>query len=321
MVERGEPAQYLHLHAASLVELIESHAFRQKDEEFGETLRRTQTLIETALKEDARFVHYSTGEGVETGLWGLNEQIERPRPQQEDHLHLWQDDYKRSESVTAENAPGIPAPSLRRAALESLTDRLEIIIVNYLQKNHESIYLEVENEVYRSFAGLLTPSKRMIYAILDSYAEKDGAIWKLRAEDTAAARQQDLRIINSLIETIGQRLKYKTHKDGKWMIWQENEKPVHVFHVLASALVGRAISENPHPSESSVLVVPGGRAALIAYKAERDPALARQLQSYQLTKYRLWRALSNLPILTRETFDEQLSGDPVEQAKGQMMMF
>jgi len=28
-----------------------------------------------------------------------------------------------------------------------------------------------------------------------------------------------------------------------------------------------------------------------------------------------------VPILTRETFGEQISGDPVEQAKGQMMMF
>jgi hypothetical protein len=60
---------------------------------------------------------------------------------------------------------------------------------------------------------------------------------------------------------------------------------------------------------------------LIAYKEQRDPALAERMQPYRLAKYRLWRTLSDVPILTRETFEEQVSGDPVEQAKGQMIMF
>jgi hypothetical protein len=319
--ERGEPARYLHLHAAALVALIDSHALRQKDEELDEAFRRTQTLIETALKEDTRFVHHSTGEGVDTGLWGLNELTESPRLRQEERLHPWQEDYKRQESSAEGNPPVPPTSGLGRAATESLVDRLEVTIVNYLQKNRESIYLEIENEAYRSFPGLLTPSKRMIYAILDSYAEKNGASWKLRAEDAAAARQHDLRTISGLIEAVGKRLKYQTRKQEQWLIWEENEIPARVFHVLASALVEQAIAKNPYPSEHGVLVVPGGRAALVAYKAERDPLLAHRLQGYLVTKYRLWRALSNLPILTRETLEEQLSSDPVEQARGQMMMF
>jgi len=68
-------------------------------------------------------------------------------------------------------------------------------------------------------------------------------------------------------------------------------------------------------------VIPGGRAGLVAYKAQRDPALAERLKAYRMIKYRLLRALSELPILTRETFEEQITSDPVEQSKGQMMMF
>jgi hypothetical protein len=49
--------------------------------------------------------------------------------------------------------------------------------------------------------------------------------------------------------------------------------------------------------------------------------LAEQIKSYRMVKYRLWRALSEVPILTRETFEEQIASDPVEQTKGQMMMF
>jgi hypothetical protein len=281
LIERGEPASYLHLHAAALLALTESHALAQKDEEFDAALRRTNSIIETALRDEARFIHHSGGEGSETGLWGLR-----------------------------------AAP-----AVESLTDRVEVAVVNFLQKSPEGIYLEIEDELYRHFTGLLTPSKRIIYAVLNSYAEKDGGKWRLRREDVASSRHKDLKAIGAILETIGSRLEYKIRRQDKWLVWEENGKPIRVFYLLASALIRPVIADNPFPPEQSILVIPGGRAALIAYKEQRDPVLAERMQAYRLVKYRLWRALSEVPILTRETFEEQINGDPVEQAKGQMMMF
>ncbi len=281
LTERGEPASYLHVHAAGLIALAEAHALKQSDQEFDEALRSTQMMIEVALKEDVRFIHYSTGESVDTGLWSLSESSQ----------------------------------------LESLSDRVEMAVVNFLQKNPESIYLEIEDDLYPRFPGLLTPSKVLIYAVLASYAEKGGANWKLRAEDVASARRAELKKINELLKTIGTRLKYKVKQKEKLLIWEENGKPVRVFYLLASALIGRALTETPSPPEQTVLVIPGGRAALIAYKGQRDPALAERLKGYRLVKYRLVRTLSEVPILTRETFEEQIASDPVEQSKGQMMMF
>jgi hypothetical protein len=60
---------------------------------------------------------------------------------------------------------------------------------------------------------------------------------------------------------------------------------------------------------------------LIAYKAQRDPVLVERLRDCRMVKYRLWRALAEVPILTRDTFEEQLSSDPIERARGQMIMF
>ena len=105
------------------------------------------------------------------------------------------------------------------------------------------------------------------------------------------------------------------------MIWDDKGKVTRVFSVLASALVGRAIAETSYPPEQTLLVIPGGRAALVAYKAQRDPALAERLKNVRLVKYRLLHALAEVPILTRETFEEQIASDPIEQIKGQMMMF
>jgi len=297
LTERGEPASYLHVHAAGLIELTKVHALKQKDQEFDEAVRGTQLLIQKALSENERFVHYSTGESVDTGMWGLGR--------------------------------GDPAPMDG----DSLSDKIEMAIVTFLQKNPNSIYLEIEDDLYPRFPGLMTPSKGMIYAVLTSYAEKDKSAWKLRSEDVANARRSELNTITAMIEAVGIRLKYTTRKDDKNYLWEAlaaedgdksnsgGSKVVRAFYVLASALIGRAIAETAYPPEQAIIVIPGGRAGLVAYKAQRDPSLAARMKGYQLVKYRLLRTLFEVPVLTRETFDEQVKSDPLEKSKSQMMMF
>ena len=300
LVERGEPASYLHVHAAGLIALTESHALKQKDQEFDEALRSTQSLIHSALAGDARFVHYSTGESVDTGLWGLATHPERP---------------------SSAGFNGISQSSTQGEVYDSLSDRVEVAIVTFLQKNPNSIYLEIEHDLYPRFPGLLTPSKAMIYSVLLSYAEKDGATWKLRAEDVASARRNELNTITAMLEVIGTRLNYSTRRHDKNFLWEQNNAVDYAFYILASALVGRAIAETPYLPEQAIIVIPGGRAGLAAYKAQRDPALAERLKNYQLVKYRLLRTLVEVPVLTRETFEEQIASDPLEKSKSQMMMF
>ncbi len=281
---RGEPASYLHVHTAGLIALAEAHALKQPDIEFDEALRKINSLFESALKDDARFIHYSTGESIDTGMWGLR-------------------------SSTSPLSGNIN---------ESLSDRVEIELVNFLQKNQSCIYLEAEEELYPKFTGLLTPSKGLLYAILNSYAEKESGGWKLRAEDLSSRRREELNSISVLVETIGNRLSYKTRKEGKLLIWEENGKRVRSFLALASALLGRAL-ETAAPD--TIIIIPGGRAALASYKQQRDPALAARLKNHRVAKYRLLRTISEVPILTRESFEEQIASDPLEKSTGQMMMF
>src|SRR5690606_32063678 len=163
-----------------------------------------------------------------------------------------------------------------------------------------------------------TPPKGLIYAVLNSYAEKDGGGWALRAEDVASVRRDEMKNMFGMLEKIGQRLNYVSSKDDKVLTWNENEKTARKFYVLASALVHRALDTS---DEQTVIVIPGGRAALVAYKQERDPLLKERLKTRRLMKYRLVRSLAEVPILTRETFEEQIASDPVEKSTGQLMMF
>jgi hypothetical protein len=287
LVERGEPASYLHVHAAGLIALAMSHALRQKDQEFDQALRATQALIQTALEKDPRFAHYSSGESVDTGLWDINRS----------------NDFSRS--------------------VESLSDRVEVAVVTFLQKHPDSIYLDIAQDVYPRFPGLLTPSHGMIYAVLSSYASKESGAWRLRPEDVASARRTELNSIGGLIEAIGRRLGYatRTHTQEKLFFWEQNEQVERTFYILASALLGRALSQTPYPPEKTVIVIPGGRGALAAYKIQRDPALAERIKQVQVVKYRLLRTLLELPVLTRETFEQQIAGDPLEKSRSQMQLF
>ena len=291
LIERGEPASYLHVHAAALIALAEAHALKNKTQEFDEALRATNALIQSALSDDERFVHYSSGESVDTGLWSA--------------------DFSPLAKRGADFSPHS----------ESLADRVEVAIVTFLQKNPNSIYLEIEDDLYPQFTGLLTPSKAMIYAVLDSYAQRDGASLKLRAEDVALARRNERDTIIPMLELVGKRLGYSTSLADKNHVWEENNSVQFAFYVLASALVGRAMDDTPYSPEQTILVIPGGRASLIAYKASRDPALAARLKKYRLVKYRLLRTMLEVPVLTRETFEEQIASDPLEKSKSQMMMF
>lgn len=278
LTTRGEPAGYLHIHTAGLIALVEKNSLKPTGDEFDLALRSIQNALAQALKDGREFRHYSIGEGVETGMWGL-----------------------------AKPAPGV-----------SFSDRVEVAVVKYLQKNRSAIFLEIEEALIQEFTGLMTPSKGMIYAILKSYAEKQEGIYVLRSEDLGSARRAEMQTIFDQLREIGKRLGFETSLKEKSLTWSENGKPIRTFYVMASALLSRAIEQ---VNEQTVIVFPGGRAGLIAYKQERDPALRDQLKRHKLVKYRLLRSLLELPILTRETFEEMIASDPVEKSEGQLLMF
>jgi hypothetical protein len=267
-------------------------------------LRGTQSVIQSALEEDPRFVHYSNGESVETGLWDLNTAR-----------------FERASAVPPSNGSSVQRNPDGIRERESLSDRVEVAVVTFLQKHPDSIFLDIEQDLYPRFPGLLTPSQAMMYAVLSSYANKEAGAWKLRPEDLASARRDELNRMAGLIETIGRQLGYTTRKQDKTYLWEQNDRVERTFIILASALIGRALAETRHPPEQTVIVIPGGRAALAAYKLQRDPLLAARVKAVQVVKYRLLRTLADLPALTREMFEEQVAGDPLEKSKSQIMMF
>jgi len=279
---RAEPAPYLHLHTAALAYLASTRALKPPADLLEEALRNTNSLIEAAITGDPRFIHYGGGEGLETGLWGLD----------------------------------TPDPGV-----DPLADQVEMAIVQSLQKHPDRLFLEIEQELYEKFPGLLTPSKGLLYHVLYSYARKENGLWRLREEDAPAARRGDLDRMTALLKIIGERLGYVALEQEGALLWQERGEIVRRFHVIASARLSRVVSRPPQPPGEGLIVLPGGRASLAAYKRQTNPALAERMRGWKLLKFRLLRSLAAIPVLNRQTFEEQIDNDPVEQAQGQLMMF
>jgi hypothetical protein len=282
--ELGEPAAYLQLHAAGLAAQAGGHGLMRPIQDFDDGLREAGSKIQEALQASSRLERMDSGErSLEVSLWDLKEGEERAEP---------------------------------------LADRVERAVVTFLQKRPASTLLELEQGIYPGFPGLLTPSKALVGAVLKSYGVEEGGRWRLRDEDRAARRRAELEQMTGLIQAIGERLGYKVEfPELNVCVWLEKKKVARAFYLLASAVTGRILAANRYPLEKCVLVLPGGRAGLLAYKESRDPRLRERLEGWTILKFRLLRSLADIPVLNRQTFEEQLISDPVEQTQGQMMMF
>ena len=249
----------------------------------AEALAQIHAPIQAALGRPV-FVHLAESQNPDSGMWGLAEWDNQSDP---------------------------------------LPDRVEIATVRFLQKQPGSSFRELENALNAELAGLLTPSLGSLRAMLASYAIESDGLWSLRPEDAPISRRLDLENAARDLITLGVRLGYTTQtdeKDVRLIRWLEKDQVRYRFHLLASAVVGRLLRLNPAPAEQRFLILPGGRASLLAYKLERDPGLRAIAAGWRILKFRQLHRLAEMSGLTRIQFDQEISGDLIEPPE-QMKLF
>lgn len=276
---RGEPTLYLPLHAAALSALTENHALMKPRQPEDEVIRSAAAAVQEALLNDDSLVRYRGGESVDTGLWGQTRDAESAEP---------------------------------------LSDRVEMSIVRFLIEHPNCTDEEILRDAAAHFPGLLMPSLGLVGEVLDSYAEQAEGRWKLRAEDQPSARKTEFVQMSDLLESIGEHMDYNTNRlDERTLVWEAGETSAYVFHLKASAVLGRAVAESPYPRERSLVLLPAKRASLLAYKLGRDPALAARLDGFRYVKYSLIRILAEQPGLNQKTFEAQIASDRIEAVRVQ----
>jgi hypothetical protein len=280
--KRGEPQSYSRIHHAAWLALSETGMLKQlaSDEH---PMQSVNELLEKVLLEDEAFVHLAAGIDVEAGQYWL------------------------SESATA-------APPL--------ADVIEQSVLELLRSDEQMTSLEFDRMLCSRLAGILTPDQRIILACLQSYAveEDESGAWILRQEDMPEARKNDIAEIERMLIEIGVRLGFQV-PDTRPIQWVKDKgQRSYQFSVSEMAFLGSALSSSSEPKRfEEILVVPGGRASLVAAKSRRNRWISTWLESgVRIMKFRHVRRLYAETTLTSENLYERMGIDPPGRHDPQM---
>lgn len=123
------------------------------------------------------------------------------------------------------------------------------------------------------------------------------------------------------------------------MRWSDSNRQTHYWiYPITSAVIGQILRGKSHfppsPASQSIIVLPGSRANLVAYKLRHDPHLRSlcatnkteaperiEKPGWRFVKFRQVRSLLENPLLRRENFEEQLGLDPLTYSAPQLRLF
>jgi hypothetical protein len=287
--EKGEPASYQQIHTVAITHLanVNKLSIDTLLENPNQAASETNSLMETLFTEPGFLSHIGGGTAsLESGEWQLVEKME---------------------------------PEL------TWIDRIEKVILQHIIEFNTTSSSAVRARVNQTMPGIFTPEDEILLNCLESYADlidEREHQWTLRNSEILSARKADMDAICTILQKIGRRLDYRVMGMNP-IIWEEADEPApsYQFNILSTAIITPHIYR-PSNAKKRVLVIPGSRANLLAYKRQRDPLLQKKMdQNYQVMKYRLVRDLDANPLLSRELFKEQILADPPEYRASQLALF
>jgi hypothetical protein len=303
LCQRGEPAGYLKIQAAALLALAQDGQLGQAsaaEEETGtgrptpaESMAQVNDLLEEAFSYRSGFLRFGGSEkSLEVGRWWL-----------------------RSDDLEVE----LP-----------LADRVEMELVRFLLKHPGATLQELDEAVCAVFPGLFTPDRDLILTCIASYGQEDppgSGRWRLRPEDAPKGRRKDLVEMAALMRQIAARLGF-TAEGRSPFTWKDGSGTVqYTGYITASAVLGEIVfgqeaARLDVPPGRGLIVLPGGRANLAAYKLASDPRLNQAVRAgWRFVKYRQLRWLAENPSLSPGTFAELLALDSLSYDAPQLRLF
>ncbi len=281
----GEPATYLRLFCATFVTLLTEGLLEDRPAS-GESLNDLQEVIDQALTDPGLFSRFNPGMTADTGLY-------------------WLVDTSNTSQTAADRAERALLNALQNQPLLSMKDALAAINLK--------------------LPGLQNIEMELIQAILESYADPtpDYKAWSLRAFEATRERQKDLRTIYDLIESLANRLGMRRELRTDSIAWlSQDGTPVFTFFPIITTEFSDLLIRHQDLPGTKLIVLPGSRANLAAFKLRRDPHLqSLKTEDWSIVKFRQLRNLSDNPLLNRDLFASQITGDPPQYRSSQLALF
>lgn len=289
--ERGEPASFLQILSAGMGALVNKHAIPTlPGTSPAEMYVQALEAAETAFTYRRGFLRFGGSEkSLEVGHWWLRDSVKINLP---------------------------------------LADQVEMATVRYLQKHPGCTLSEMDTALCANFSGLLTPDLGLIKACLESYGEQESGSddlhgnnrWRLRPQDEPSARRADLDNMHILLVELAGRLGFQTIGRSP-VLWLDNGEVIYKFHLLASAMISETVFSHQNLPSVSIIVLPGGRAGLVAYKLRNDPRLRQEVGTgWRFLRFRQLRWLAESANLNRDRLTEQLALNPLTEDAPQMRL-
>jgi hypothetical protein len=285
--QRNEPIPYLNLHTGILTELAERNLLPDITiQDVGEGYSQVQSAVEQVVAFRNGFLRYGGSEKTPHSS------------------HWW---HREASSTRVPHG-----------------DAVEMRLLQYLQEHADVRFADLDQVLCREFPGLETPGMELISHCLESYADQlaEGSqVWRLRPQESAAMRRRDLADIRNLLEELGTHLGY-TCQGERPLVWKGETKSDHLyFYLQATAELSTAVLESPYPPDRCLIVLPGARATLAAFKLKRDPRLREKFEAgWRFCKFRHVRHLVQTPGLSQANLEELLALDPLTEAPAQMRL-
>lgn len=251
----------------------------------------------------------------------------------------------------AEDRPG-QWQATRPGEKPPLADRVESLIVRLLSDGQAWPEERLAARIYEQLPGWETPDAALIAACLASYTDGDAdGLRRLRAEDMPAQRARERGELLLRLQALGHRLDFEVWiapneqsaalglvplgrggpaRGEDWapagLVWHEDGQPAQAFALSLQALLYPWLAPLPPALENCqrYVVLPGGRASLLAFKLQRCPIWRSWLAEtgWEFVKSRHVRRLAAVTDLSLAGFRARIGLDPVVvQANKQLNLF
>ncbi|MCE1252860.1 MAG: hypothetical protein LWX83_04835 [Anaerolineae bacterium] len=276
-----EPASYTRLLVHALLESAADHSLNKiiPRTVTSTAIRFIQNSFDAVLNSTPAIVAFSQERtGIETRLWGLRQPLE----------------------------------------ILSLSDQVEMQVVNLLQKKPLQTSPEIEEIIFSLFPGLMTPTRELIDACLESYAEAVVSSpaaeikWQLHSREQPATRKNDIETIINFLQKIGASMGYQVNEQNP-QTWNDRSGEIKfTYHIIASSILSKHVFGKKATAGINVIVLPGSRSRLLSYKLEKDPNLKRILHEggWRFLKFRHVRNLAGKSGLPAERWLDLINLDP-----------
>lgn len=201
-------------------------------------------------------------------------------------------------------------------AKDPISERVESFIRNLLLIGEPIEIQDLERHVCSQFRGSNTPPAELIRLCVESYADPiSNAVHHniLQPEENLIKRESDLSEMRSILSSCAEKLGIIQEKVAESILWKTPESHIlYRYFIIDTCSIVKFIMESSTDEEiKNVVIFPGSRSRLIAYRLKHDPRLESAAeQNWHFVKFRTLRRLAQQENLTHSLWNELLNSDP-----------